>query len=191
MSIFSCLSGHCNKVLGEMLLEVVALSALDFESPSTGRLALLFLAVGPRSSEHCASLASLHCSGPGWRRSCLGGSLPYAVAFWSECMPVVVSEAMLWPTRTICADLGSFDMVVKVVTERLDVRDDVGHALRCKVPRKQDLAQSVESLNSGRESPAYQRSHSLSHQCWSSEPQARLAAPGAGPYGTAPVARSE
>ena len=79
-------------LLCDMLLELVALSALDFESPSTGSLALLFLAVRPRSPEHCASLASLHCSGPGWRGSCLGGSLPYAGAFSSECMPAVCQK---------------------------------------------------------------------------------------------------
>lgn len=37
-------------------------------------------------------------------------------------------------------------MVMEVVTERLDVRDDVRHALRCQVSREQDLAQSVENF---------------------------------------------
>ena len=36
-------------------------------------------------------------------------------------------------------------MIVEVVTESLDVRDYLRHALRGQVSRKQDLAQSVES----------------------------------------------
>jgi hypothetical protein len=57
----------------------------------------------------------------------------------------VGSEFTAWPTGTVYADLGGFDMIVEVVTESLDVRDYLRHALRGQVSRKQDLAQSVES----------------------------------------------
>ena len=42
--------------------------------------------------------------------------------------------------------LGRLDVVVEVVTEGLDVRDDNGHALGCQVTRKENCGPSALTL---------------------------------------------
>lgn len=93
---------------------------------------------------------------------------------------------------SLYAHLGGLDVVVEVVAECLDVRNDIWHPLGCQVSGEKYLSQSAAYPKTTHDhKTTHQKSRSQPRRCPYSAHLARLATPVEDRCGTTPVVHFE